>query len=1230
MTVRLETLELPLSHLQVIEASAGTGKTWTLCALYVRLVLGHGITRPLLPPEILVMTFTEMATAELRGRIRKQLFEVGQYFRMSEIEVPQVDDFQRELKKAFHSSEWSQCAKTLELAAQWMDEAAIFTIHAWSARMLKEHAFDSKSLFEQALTDDPYKLKLSAAESYWRKYIYPLSAEQMAQISEGKSLGTSPKDLLQKLKPYFAKKEKSPDSPLEIGISPLEYSQKIIEWSETFNAKREVAKSEWDEEFVEQLKKKIKDVKSVNPVMSEEYTAGKVTPRLKKVIKCLEGTDEDLAVLNQFSASQLKLNGLVSADEYSQLRHLDELVQCLSNKPLFNSILNHVTNEIQSIYDHAKSVTGQFDFSDLLQNLYHAVNAEGSLLANTIRAQYPVALVDEFQDTDPWQYGTLKKIYVDEPKADSALIIIGDPKQAIYGFRGADLETYLKARNHELGHIYTLPKNYRSTGKLISAVNHIFLNAQTPFKDVEFLGVDPGKEIEPLFVKDKESPSKRVEHPAMTVWYSKADKPLNNTNYKKEMSAVFAAEIVALLNSGSAEPNEMAVLVRDVKEATAIRQALARLGVRSVYLSDKESVYATEEAFELRLILLAAANPKSTKYLRAAVSTRIWGLNFDQLEQLIHSEEQWDVLIEEFHRYQVIWQKQGLLPMLYRLIHDNSIAQKLLNANSAEFYNGERVLTNLLHLGDLLQSVSLGLHGEGALIRYLEQQLNNPKSSGDASVVRLESEANLVRVLTIHKSKGLEFPLVFLPFISNFRTENKDSGRDDKSRIEEDIRLFYVAVTRAQKALWMGLAPIKDDFIKTSKNPRSAVSVLLQRQDAGDLVQSLSLWSACSEISVLPAPVPVEEHYAPALKAVNYKPARDPVLSITTNWWIASFSNITKGAAKSEEGGYTESSTSYDKFADAQVDSSPNALGAFAEDESHPYLGQPDTLVEGQGQTQSQSQSQSQGSGGVASAFQSPYDALKSSSALGVLLHDLLEWQFNHNWPLSSNSANSLAPSDWVSVFESKSLKLGLSDEEQKLLLKWIGKIVNTQYVLNLSKSNMGKEFSLNSLTLSDLNLNNAWAEMSFTLPIGSMNVTSLDALITQHILARRDRPALQPKLMSGMLTGFMDLVFEAEGRYYVLDYKSNFLKTGYARVDLEESILSHRYDVQYTLYVLALHRLLKSRLQDYDYDEHIGGAVYLYLRGVDSESQGIFIDRPAKELILSIDEAFKGTGKNV
>ncbi len=1217
MTARLETLRLPLSHLQVIEASAGTGKTWTLCALYVRLVLGHGISRPLLPPEILVMTFTEMATAELRGRIRKQLFEVGQYFQMGEIDAPQIDDFQKELKGAFDPSQWGQCAKTLELAAQWMDEAAIFTIHAWSARMLKEHAFDSKSLFDQSLTDDPYKLKLSAAETYWRKYIYPLSAEQLAQISENKSLGSSPKDMLQKLKPYFSKKEKSPDSNLEVGISPLEYSVKIIEWSEEFNKKREATKLQWNEEFVEKLKKIIKDVKNSNPTMSEEYTAGKVTPRLKKVMKCLEGMGEDLVVLKQFSASELKRNGVINADEYSELRHLDELVQCLTQKPLFDSILNHVTNEIQSIYDRTKSITGQFDFSDLLQNLYHAVNAEGSALATTIRAQYPVALVDEFQDTDPWQYGTLKKIYVDAPQKDSALIIIGDPKQAIYGFRGADLETYLKARNHEIGNIYTLPKNYRSTSQLISAVNHIFLNAQNPFKDVEFLEVDPGKEIAPLLVKDKGGGAKLKEQPAVTVWHSAANKPLNNTNYKKEMSAVFAAEMVALLNSRAAEPNEMAVLVRDVKEATAIRQALARLGVRSVYLSDKESVYATEEAFELRLILLAAANPKSTKNLRAAVSTRIWGLNFSQLEQLIHSEGQWDLLIEEFHRYQTIWQKQGLLPMLYRLIHDNSIAQKLLNSNSAEFYNGERVLTNLLHLGDLLQSVSLGLHGEAALIRYLEQQLNNPRSSGDASVVRLESEANLVRVLTIHKSKGLEFPLVFLPFISNFRTENKDSGRDDKSRIEEDIRLFYVAVTRAQKALWMGLAPVKDDFIKTSKTPRSAVSVLLQRQDAGDLVQSLSLWSKCGEISVLPAPIPVEEQYVPVLTAVNYKPARDPIQTITTNWWIASFSNITKGAAKSEEGAYAESSTSYDRFADAQVDSSANSPGSFPEDESQQYPLQPNTLKEGQDI-------------GDAQAYESPYDALKSSSAFGVLLHDLLEWQFNQNWPLSSNSPNSSTPTDWMSLFESKSLKIGLSDTQQKLLLNWIGNIVNTEYVLELSNLphlHRDKNFSLSSLLLSDLNSQNAWAEMSFTLPIGSMNVASLDAHITAHVLAKRDRPALQPKVMSGMLTGFMDLVFEAEGRYYVLDYKSNLLKTGYAGIDLEESILSHRYDVQYTLYLLALHRLLKSRLQGYDYDEHIGGAIYLYLRGVDSESQGIFVDRPPKELILSIDEAFKGVG---
>jgi len=1188
----LDPLTLPLSGLRAVEASAGTGKTWTLSALYVRLVLGHAIAEPLNPPQILVMTFTELATAELRGRIRTRLYEAAQYFRTPDIESEIVDDFLQKIKSSFEKDSWNNCANRLDLAAQWMDEAAIFTIHAWSARMLKEHAFDSKSLFEQTLIEDAHQLRLEAAREYWRKYFYPLTYSQLKSFEELKLLVTTPDDLLDRLRPVFAKKSRSPEDQFGDGISPLQFEDKLARWKEDLLVKKNELAREWTEEFIEKIKTEINARKKIGSISSDEYTSRKVTIRLSKVMEFFSGGEIDEKLLKQFSASELSKNGWPQAESLPTLKSLDDLCHMLTLRPGKDSLLEHAAKQIDIICSRSKSLMGQFDFADLLQNLYKAVNADGSKLAQTIREQYPVALVDEFQDTDPWQYGALKKIYVEEERNDSGLIIIGDPKQAIYGFRGADLQTYLQAIRDAKSNIYTLLGNYRSTQQLVDAVNHIFLNAQNPFGSVEFPKVIAKKEIEPLVTKSGQQP-------ALTVWLSNSSKPLSKEKYKKEMAALFAGQIAELLNKGFAQPSEMAVLVRDVKEATSIRGALEHLGVRSVYLSDQDSVYAAEEALELRLILQAIANPKSTSLMRSAVATRIFGLDFSELDQLIHNEVQWENLVEKFHRYQSVWQRQGFLPMLQSFIHENDIARKLLNPSNFWPINGERVLTNLLHLGDLLQNASLQLHGEGALIRYLEEQLSNPKSAGDSAVVRLESEANLVKVLTIHKSKGLQFPLVFLPFISNFKVEESNSARDDKSRISEDIRLLYVALTRAEKALWMGVATMVGDFPQNESGPKSAISQLLGRVSADDLKEKLQLWRSCSEISVSPAPETLEHQYKSQSELEIRGEALQPKKVFNQSWWIASFSSISKGLAGEEVGGsvYYQPNSRDEKLADSQQDNAqPIESEHLNVSVSEGVRVQNDELEPS-----------------------SPFDTISSSSSVGTLLHDLLEWQFNRGWPISADSLSPLITAEWNSCIDGKSVKLGLTENNKTVLKKWVQTIVETKFSSNK------EEFAFDEFLLNKLNSQNAWAEMGFTLPVKSMNVSKLDALITSNVLARELRPALQPRQLSGMLTGFMDLVVEHDGRYFVIDYKSNKLNS-YITKDLSHSILTHRYDVQYTLYLVALHRLLKSRLDDYDYDRHVGGAVYLYLRGVQTESKGLFVDRPPKSLILSIDDAFRGS----
>jgi exodeoxyribonuclease V beta subunit len=1183
MTEKLNPLTLPLTGLRVIEASAGTGKTWTLAALYVRLVLGHGRigaldVAALYPPQILVMTFTDAATSELRGRVRERLAQAARFFQNTDAGDCDADDFLKELRNEFPPEQWSACAHRLDMSAQWMDDAAIFTIHGWSSRMLKSHAFDSASLFQQSRVEDSEKLRLSAAQDYWRKWLYAIPLNQLGAL---KAVGASPVELLENLKTRWAATERAPSVAMPAGKDPLILVQEWDVWNHQLQALEATVGTACTQDVVALLESIIA-AKSLKAYRKD--WPGKLAALLHgESIALFNKKEKEAAVtlLNRFSTTVLVDKGWARAGEHLVFGQIEALCMHLQVEPdVATELLNHAACNIALAYRSAKDQLAQFDFSDLLQCLYYALQAEDGRLAAAIRKQFPIALVDEFQDTDPWQYGALSKIYGDSPSPDTSLIMIGDPKQAIYSFRGADLNTYLAAREQAQA-IYTLSGNFRSTPKLVTAVNHVFESAQQPFGDIPFdTVVACNTKVEALLVSG-------VTQPAMTVWHQPNDKLPRKDVFIRQMSELFATQMVKLLNARAGSPGEMAVLVRNGMEARGIRQALSERGVRSVYLSERDSVFATLEAEDLWRLLCAVANPRSTQAVRAALATRLWGLPFHQLESLFQDEEAWDSLVEQFHGWQAVWQRQGLLPMLHRVLHEQSIPSRMLNTEATNT-EGERRLTNLMHLGDLLQTASASLQGEAALIRYLEQQIQNPKSSGDAAQLRLESDANLVQVITVHKSKGLQYPLVFLPFISTFVSEKKDSARDDADRLSEDIRLLYVAMTRAEKALWVGLAEVKGDVDGPNPQAKGAVSKLLQRQSQGDLAQKLQNWSSCGEIVVESAPKPDVTKFIPEDASKSWKPVLEPQRNLMSRWWTASFSALTRDIGAHTVNTPTLETDRDERIDDAQIDSTTKLASHVAE------VIPPESAV-------------------------LQFNDFKAGSSYGTLLHDLLEWQFERGWPVTEEAVPQVRRREWTSLLERKATRLKLDDANQTLLTVWTKQLALASLVLPSSSG------STSPIVLSKLHRGNAWAEMSFTLPVHKLGANRIDNLITQHILPGQTRDPLQTLQLEGMLIGFMDLVLEHEGKYFVLDYKSNKLPS-YGVESLQGSILGHRYDVQYTLYTLALHRLLKSRIEGYDYDLHIGGAVYLFLRGVDQPGSGLFFDRPPKELIEALDQAFSQT----
>jgi exodeoxyribonuclease V beta subunit len=1228
-TQPLNPLTLPLTGLQLIEASAGTGKTWTLAALYVRLVLGHTAASrqpgpALFPPQILVMTFTDAATAELRERIRARLAQAARYFQKGDDTL--ADDFLRALRLQFDPASWPECAARLDLAAQWMDEAAIFTIHGWSSRMLKSHAFDSASLFTQTRVEDSEQLKLTAVQDYWRRWFYRLDADTLGALD---GVADTPQTLLGKLKDRWRLAERAPSiAQVELETPDLALAN-WSRWQQQRQALETPARVAWTDEVVAQVREA-----AANKTL-KGYQANWLPGWLTQMADWAQGGDIALDVLLRFTASTLIAKGWTQAENFPAFDRIQALHDCLAQAPdITEALLSHAAVAVSAAYQRAKQQAAQFDFSDLLQNLYHALQAPDGRLAQAIAAQYPVALVDEFQDTDPWQFGSLIKIYSGSRLMDGGLIMIGDPKQAIYSFRGADLATYLQARSQAQG-IYTLAGNFRATRGLVDAVNHVFQSANAPFGEVPFEPVAAcNPSILPLQVAGQP-------HVAMTVWHLSYDKTPRKGDFMADMAAVFASQMVCLLQANAARPGDMAVLVRDRFEAAQIRDALAKRGVRSVYLSERDSVFASPQAQDLWRVLRAVAKPGDTRLLRAALLTRLWGLSWPELDAMLSDEDAWDTQVEQFLRWQQIWRTQGVLPMLHRLLHDQALAQRLLALGAP----GERALTNVLHLGELLQAASTALQGEGALLRHLEAQLRRPSASAETAPLRLESDAHLVQVVTLHKSKGLEYPLVFLPFMSNYRVEKKDSPRADDERLSEDIRLFYVALTRAQRALWLGVAQVAGDVDGKKPLRKSALSVLLGRTAPDDLAQRLQRW-ASANLTVQNAPEASDARYTPEAPSPVAQGARVAKRVLRRNWWSASFSALTRDLDDAAKSPATSLGSERDDLVtDAQLDSAePDAL---APDVAAPV----DLFVP-----------------------ELPFNTFPAGASYGTLLHDLLQWQAENGWPAGQANANATTPaavdanamrleadagtfapvsarqpgeraggmdggpgplasalpaqphapvrqvasalqSAWATQLARACQRAGLDAAQQTLLDAWVSQIVMTNWPLALM------EYAQVAIKLRVLKSSDYWPEMGFTLPVHRLASGWLDQKISQDVWPELPRAALQPRQLEGLLTGFMDLVCVSAGRYYVLDYKSNRLPD-YAPPTLKAAMLDHRYDVQAVLYVLALHRLLKSRLPDYDFDQHMGGALYWFVRGVDQIGTGMLALNPSRALIEALDVA--------
>ncbi|SDL97165.1 DNA helicase/exodeoxyribonuclease V, beta subunit [Modicisalibacter muralis] len=1274
----LDPLAFPLHGSRLIEASAGTGKTFTIALLYVRLVLGArsdqddaAFARPLTPPEILVVTFTNAATQELRERIRTRLVEAAGVFLQTSTPSPNLggapgadrngghstgmsnvapregvtapprrsapgsapsnglDPLLLQLRDDYDEASWPACARRLQLAAEWMDEAAVSTIHSWCYRMLREHAFDSGSLFSLNLETDQTELEAEVVRDYWRSFYYPMDADALAIVTR---YWDSPEALHAQVRRLLPECDALPGN-----VAPPEQTLRQTQ-SEIDNRLAEL-KAPWAA-WVDECEALFEEAAKQKAFKGQNFNSKSRANWLGALRDWCQGealrpalTPAAWKRLTPDGMAEIWLKG--EPPDHPALAALAELPAQLDALPDPRAdLLTHAVHWCRARLDREQERRAEMGPNELMTHLDRALaGPNGAALSAQIRRQFPVAMVDEFQDTDPVQYRIFDGVYrIAENHPETGLFLIGDPKQAIYAFRGADIYTYLRARHDTAGRHVTLGTNFRSARPMVEAVNRCFdVAEQHPpgaflFKQADGSNSVPFQGVKAKGRKDAFTLDGQP-LPAMTLWQLDADEPLAKTAYHAEMAERCATAMATLLEQGQSgragfmdsssddaftavKPSDMAVLVNGLGEARAIRQALARRGVKSVYLSDKDKVFASFMAAQLEAWLRACAEPGSSsntgdRLLRTALAMPALGLDIAALDAMNADELAWEDRVMQFRDYHRLWQTQGVLPLVRRLMNDFAVPARLLAGGPAS--EGERWLTDLLHLGELLQQASQELDGEHALIRFLAESRANPDDQGDTHKLRLESDADLVQVITIHKSKGLEYPLVFLPFICGHRPKkpddsplrwHDDNGQlrisldaddatlaiADRERLGEDLRKLYVALTRARHATWLGMAPLKG-------LESSAIGQLLANGESLDPAAFgaalATLKGDCEAIALAPAPTIESRVIALAEHDEALGDALTPVRPAREHWWIASYSAL--------------------RFSGEASAIEPQAMSAAATDTA-PF--EPTTAVEA---TAVEVMEEPRDSATVSEPAPSLHKFPRGPGP-GTFLHGLLEWAGQQGF---ANVATQPA-----ALEDTLARRCNLRGWTQWIptLHDWLGALLTTLLPLPAVEAG-ASDLRLDALSTYQV-------ELEFWFAASEVDTRMLDDLVCRHTLGNTPRPRADRDRLNGMLKGFIDLVFEFEGRYYVADWKSNHLgpdDDAYTPEAMRLAVAGKRYDLQYALYLLALHRLLKARLADYDYDRHIGGSLTVFLRGTNAASRGVHAERPPRELIESLDVLFQG-----
>ncbi|GAB3990764.1 UvrD-helicase domain-containing protein [Nocardioides marmoraquaticus] len=874
---------------------------------------------------------------------------------------------------------------------------------------------------------------------------------------------------------------------------------------------------------------------------------------------------------------------------------------------------------VRAEVDRRKRRLGVLSYDDLLSRLRDALRQPDSPAAARMRQRWQVVLVDEFQDTDPVQWEVLDLAFT----GVADMVLIGDPKQAIYAFRGGDVAAYLRASGTAGTH-RTLDTNWRSDAPLVDALQTVLRGAELGDERITVLPVRAHHQRARLTGAPVSDPLRlRLVDDVDTISIDQA---------RDRIAADLAGQVAALLAGGTRfddrplEPTDVAVLLPGAADFPRFQAALGARGIPSVVAGGSSNVMTTESGTQWLTLLEALEQPHRAARVRAVALTAFVGLSASRLDA--GGDALTDEVGERVRRWLDLLRARGVAAVHEAVVADG-LGERVLARPG-----GERLLTDLHHVGQVLHELAhrdrLGVAG---LLEWLRSERARTRSERTR---RLDTDAQAVQLTTMHSSKGLQFPVVMLPLAFNrwrpkdpdllFHDEQQQRCRDvgggqgsslraalDEAAGEE-LRLTYVALTRAQCQVVCWWAPTRDSVhgglsrLLLGRGPggQATPPSLDETPSPAAARTRLQAWVAEGGLAV--------EQVVPDGGAVVPAPAPGTRLAgrafdraLDTEWRRTSYSGLIRVEEQSTRQAH---------------DSEPEVAGTVDE-------GGPDDDPVTPGPVRDR-----------ATELPSPMEALPSGATLGSLVHGVLE----HADPDAPDLLAELA---------------ARVDDERR----WWAVATPTDEVAAALLPSLHTPMGplADGLTLAQVPLRDRLRELDFEVPLAGgdqpareVRLAALAPLLRAHLAAgdpmrayadRLEAPALGGQLLRGYLSGSIDVVLRvgagSEQRFVVVDYKTNRLgavgepltSADYAAPELAAAMLHSHYPLQALLYSAVVHRYLRWRVASYDPERHLGGVLYLYLRGmcgpetptVDGVPHGVFSWRPPASLVVALSDLLAG-----